>query len=154
MIRQYKTGDHVALAIVFKRSVLELGSEDYSPEQAATWAEGGSDPERWKRTCNDGRVTFVSELEGVISGFINLESDGHIDHFFILPEARGQGVARALFDALIAHAHEASMTRLYVEASEAARRFFLRQNFECLKRCELEIRGVAFHNYAMEKRLV
>jgi putative acetyltransferase len=153
LIRPYKTGDHIALADVFKRSVLELGRQDYSAEQAEVWAKRGSDPDRWKRICSDGRVTYVAELDGVVSGFINLEADGHIDHFFILSDARGQGVAQALFDALIAYADKAEMARIYVEASEAARRFFLRQEFDCLERHDLELDGVAIHNYAMEKKL-
>jgi putative acetyltransferase len=41
-----------------------------------------------------------------------------------------------------------------VEASEPARRFFLKHGFSELHRRNFEIGGVPIHNYAMEKRLV
>jgi putative acetyltransferase len=44
-------------------------------------------------------------------------------------------------------------TRLYSEASEAARRFFLKKGLVVLHRRDFEVRGVAIHNHAVEKRL-
>jgi hypothetical protein len=48
---------------------------------------------------------------------------------------------------------EARLARIYMEASEAARRFFLRRGFEVLERRDLLIGEVPIHNFAMEKRL-
>ncbi len=45
------------------------------------------------------------------------------------------------------------ISRLYVEASEPARRFFLRKNFVVLQRREFSLGEVPIHNFAMEKRL-
>jgi putative acetyltransferase len=45
------------------------------------------------------------------------------------------------------------MKRLYSEASEAARRFFLKQGFAVVSKRLFEISGVPIHNYAMEKWL-
>lgn len=65
----------------------------------------------------------------------------------------GQGVAARLVDTLEATAREAGMTRLYVEASEAARRFFLKRGYTVRARRDFAIDGVAIHNYAMERTL-
>jgi putative acetyltransferase len=40
-----------------------------------------------------------------------------------------------------------------VEASEPARRFFLKRGYAVLERRDFEIGGVPIHNYAMERRL-
>ena len=45
------------------------------------------------------------------------------------------------------------MPRLYVEASELARRLFLRKGFTVVTRRDFAVGGVMIHNYAMEKRL-
>ncbi|MGB3625975.1 MAG: hypothetical protein WA989_09105, partial [Henriciella sp.] len=44
-------------------------------------------------------------------------------------------------------------TRLYTEASEAAKSAFAKAGFDVLHRRELEVDGVAIHNWAMEKRV-
>jgi putative acetyltransferase len=45
------------------------------------------------------------------------------------------------------------MKRLYAEASEAARRFFLKKSFAVVNKRAFEISSVPIHNYAVEKRL-
>jgi putative acetyltransferase len=45
------------------------------------------------------------------------------------------------------------MKRLHAEASEAARRFFLKRGFAVVNRRAFEIAGVRIHNYAVEKWL-
>lgn len=44
-------------------------------------------------------------------------------------------------------------TRLYVEASEAARRLFERRGFTVDARNDFAIDGVAIHNYRMSKAI-
>ena len=62
-------------------------------------------------------------------------------------------MASLLYQALEAAARAREMPRLYSEASEAARRFFLKRGFVELSRRQMEIGGVAIHNFAVEKVL-
>ena len=64
-----------------------------------------------------------------------------------------RGTAAALYAVLESHARKTGLTRLYTEASEAARRFFLKRGFVVTQRRDFSLRGVMIHNYAMEKRL-
>jgi putative acetyltransferase len=52
-----------------------------------------------------------------------------------------------------AEAGARGLRRLFVEASEPARRMFERKGFTVLDRRELVRDGVALHNFAMEKGL-
>jgi putative acetyltransferase len=61
--------------------------------------------------------------------------------------------ASRLYDATEAAAHEQEIGRLFVEASEPARRLFERKGFEVLERQDLIRHSVAIHNYRMEKVL-
>jgi putative acetyltransferase len=155
-IRLYKSDDALTLAILFQRAVREVGSRDYTPAQVEAWA-GGSVEQRAENLgarLSDGRLALVTEGDdGEVLAFGDLEADGHIDFLYAAPEAVGKGVAAALYDELETAARERSIARLYSEASEAARRLFLKKGFTMLHRRDFDVRGVPIHNYAMEKRL-
>lgn len=154
MIRTYKDGDAVAMADVYERAVRAIGSKDYSPAQVDVWAGQGPNAERFATRMTDGRRCWVAtnEADRVVA-FVDLEADGHIDFLYADPAVAGRGVAAALVERLEAAAAAEGMTRLYVEASEAARRFFLKRGYAVVERRDFEVAGVPIHNYAMERRL-
>ena len=84
----------------------------------------------------------------------DLEDDGHLDFLYCAPEAAGKGNGSQIYDALERRAREKSLRKIYVEASEVARPFFERNGFTLVSRNSLSIRGVAIHNFKMEKILV
>jgi putative acetyltransferase len=152
-LRDYTRSDAEALANLFRRAVRGIGARDYSAAQVDAWA-GGVVAERLDARLGDGRTTLVAvDDDGAPLAFGDLEADGHIDFLYAAPEAAGKGVAAALYDALEAHACSRGMTRLYTEASEAARRFFLRKGFAVTARRDFSIGDAPMHNYAMEKKL-
>jgi len=153
-IRPYRDTDAGALAEVFERAVRGIGPRDYSPAQIDAWIGREPREARFRAKMADGRRCWVATDDaGRVIAFVDLESDGHIDFLFADPDVAGQGVAARLVDRLEATAREAGMTRLYVEASEAARRFFLKRGYTVQGRRDFEIGGVAIHNYAMERTL-
>jgi putative acetyltransferase len=157
-IRPYGSEDAVHLARLYQRSVRALGrasgSRDYSSRQVDAWASRGPGAERMHQLSADGRTRLVAvdDLDRPIA-FADLERDGHIDLLYCSPEMAGKGVASAIYDELEKIARERGINRLYSEASEAARRFFLKKGFTVTARRRFEISGVEIHNYAMEKPL-
>jgi putative acetyltransferase len=153
-IRAYEPPDAGVLADVFYRSVREAARADYSEAQVQVWAPTRPDPALMHRRATDGRLLLVATAAGDRPvAYIDLEADGHIDHLFCLPEAVGHGVASRLYDAIETSARQRRMTRLYVEASESARRVFLRKGFTEEKRQDLIRGGIQTHNYVMYKEL-
>jgi putative acetyltransferase len=153
-VRPYAPGDAEAMAALYQRSVRALGPSDYAPKQVEAWAGAGPSALRFAERMEDGRWAFVADrADGELLGFIDLEADGHIDFLYVAPEAKGRGVADRLLDAVEQVARSAEVQRLYSEASEAARRFFVRRGFVVLRRRDFEVGGVPIHNYAVEKRL-
>jgi putative acetyltransferase len=154
LIRAYYTSDAEALHALYVQSVLSIGPLDYSGEQVKAWASVAPTPQKIEALYSDGRATFLAvDDHGQVCGFCDLESDGHIEFLYCAPASTGQGVAFALYQALEAQARSQGLNRIYVEASEAAQRFFQRQGFMTLKRRDLQIENVPIHNFAMEKRL-
>ncbi len=109
---------------------------------------------RFHQRVSDGRDVFVAvgQDEHPI-GFIELEPTGHIDCFYCCPEHAGCGVGLALYETLETAARERGYKSLFVEASEAARRFFNKVGFNTELRREFVYNGVPLHNYLMRKWL-
>ena len=152
--RPYGPEDAAAIAKIFTRSVVEIAREDYTTEQIKVWTSRAASSEQIHARCTDGRTVLVAvdDLDRPLA-FGDLEVDGHIDHLYCAPEVVGKGVVSSLYDDLEVIARESSLDCLYTEASEAARRLFLRKGFAVTTEREREIDGVPFHNYAMEKML-
>ena len=153
-IRPSRAEDVALLAELYVRSGESIGPSGYSPEQVAAWVRAAPTPERLRALGSDGRVTRVAADDGDVPlAFGDLEADGHIHFLYCAPEAAGTGVAAALCDELEAIARARGTQRLYAEASEAARRFFLKRGFTVTGRRDIEVSGTPIHNYAVEKVL-
>jgi len=153
-LRPAAVGDADAMAQVYARAVRGLGARDYAPEQVEAWAGQGPTGDGLRRRLADGRRCWVAvDADDRVCAFVDLEADGHIDLLYAAPEAAGTGVASRLLDELERAARQDGLRRLYVEASEGARRVFLKRGYADLGRRDFTIAGVAIHNYAMELRL-
>jgi len=153
-IRAYAASDAAALAEVFRRSVTGIGPRDYSAAQVLAWASRTPSPQAINARYTDGRTALVAtdDADQPIA-FGDLEQDGHVDFMYCAPEAAGRGVASALYDQLEAAARAGGLTRIYTEASEAARRLFERKGFVVTARRDLIVAGTHIHNFAMEKQV-
>lgn len=154
-IRTYQPADAVYLTGLYQRSVLELGSRDYDAAQVAVWAKLAPSPERLQALSTDGRIRLVAAdaLDRPLA-FADLERNGHIDLFYCAPEAAGKGIGAALYLALEKKARQDGIERLYAEASERAKFFFLKQGFAVIGRRDFKVEGISIYNYAVEKSLV
>ena len=154
-IRAYRRGDGPAVAAVMFRSVREGALADYSAAQVHAWLPSEPRPEWFDQRAGDGRTFLVAaDHTGAVVGYGDLEPDGHLDHLYCLPHAIGQGVGSELYDRLEDAARQLGLPRIFVEASEAARRLFTGKGFAVIERRDFDRHGVALHNYATEKSLM
>lgn len=153
-VRPFSPQDAQALAELFHRSVHQVARRHYSQDQVEAWSPAPMDPQRHLDRAASGRLFLVAvdDADAPLA-YGDIEPNGHLDHFYAAPEAVGTGVAAALYRALEAGAVAWGLGRLFVEASETARPFFARQGFALVERNDFVHRGVAIHNYRMEKRL-
>jgi putative acetyltransferase len=153
-VRPYKPEDAPALTALFHAAVHEIARLYYSQAQVDAWAPEVPEAAQFRARAADGRTVLVAvDDDDAPLAYGDVEADGHIDHFFCRPDAAGTGVAAALYAALEAAARRRGIDLVYVEASEPARRFFLKRGFHLIERRDFEIDGVAIHNFEMEKRL-
>ncbi len=153
-IRPFQSTDAQQIEQLFKASVEQLARRFYSEAQIKAWAARGPKAESVKLRNQDGRRTLVcSNLDQEVLAYAELETDGHIDQVYARPDAAGKEIVSRLYDELESIARDMGLKTLYTEASEGARRFFLKKNFIDHGRQDFEIEGVKIHNYKMDKSL-
>ena len=153
-IRRYESSDAPAIVRVFQAAIIEIAPKDYLPTQVEAWLANAPSLEQFAAKNADGRLTLVAVNPGdQVVAFIDLEPDGHVDMLYALPAVAGTGISIRLYEQIEDHARQQQLSLLFTEASEAARRFFLRRGFVEKHRRNLAVGGVAIHNYAMEKAL-
>lgn len=152
MIRPYSVTDAAALTNLFRSSVREIASRDYTAAQIRAWAPDEIDAVQFGRRC-EAKSTWVAELEGRIAGFSDLEPDGHIDMLYVHPTFVQLGVARALLEHIEKTARINALRRLYTEASLTARPIFEVLGFRMVVPQTVTIRGEPMTSYRMEKQL-
>jgi putative acetyltransferase len=151
-IRPFRSSDAGSLARIFFAAIHEIALGHYSEEQVNAWAPSLPDSEQFVERSKDGRLLLlaVGDADEPLA-YGDLEADGHIDHLFCRPDAAGTGVTSVLYDHIEAAAADRGLTRLYVKASEPARRFFLKKGFHVVGRRDFNLSGIPIHNFAMEK---
>ena len=129
IIRPYRPGDRAAAALVFYRAVREGTAAHYSGAERAAWAPS-PDPDHDQPDKLLDQWCHVSEADGRMTGFFSMDHTGYPDMAFVIPEVMGNGTAAALYDALMARATAAGLTRFTVRAAHQSRRFLARRGWQ------------------------
>jgi putative acetyltransferase len=151
-VRRYSVADAGALTSLFRASVRDIASRDYSASQISAWAPDAIDESQFGQRC-EMKSTWLAVVEHRIAGFSDLETDGHVDMLYVHPDFQRRGVARALLGHIEELARARGLRRLYTEASVTARPAFEAMGFRTIASQSVTVRGETMTNYRMEKQL-
>lgn len=151
-IRLFKKQDTEQIAHLFYETVRAINIRDYSSEQVKSWAPKNIHFRDWEKICSD-RFTYVADNDGVITGFGELEPNGHIDCFYCHKNYQRCGVGSQIYQAIEVKALDLGVSHLITEASITAKPFFQCMGFSIVKEQKVTCRGEIFINYVMEKSL-
>ncbi|WP_085908531.1 GNAT family N-acetyltransferase [Kiloniella majae] len=152
IIRPHKPEDAATLFQLFYDTIHKVNIQDYSQEQVNAWAPENFDIKRWQERTK-GYFIFVAEDTSGISGFAELEQNGHIDCFYVHHEKQGFGIGHKLMSELEQKAHALKLDEIYAEVSITARPFFERKGFQVRQKQDVLLRGQYLTNYKMGKSL-
>ena len=151
-IRRFRPEDAAATARIFFDAVRVGAQGHYDDAQRRAWAPDVPDTAAWRARL-EAQTVRVAERDGVVVGFMTLRADGCIDLAFVAPAAMGQGVAGALYEAILAEASRLGLSRLHAEASHLARPFFARRGWTVVRPQTVTRDGVMLTNFLMETAL-
>jgi len=149
MIRVFKHGDHTAIAEIFTNAVHRIASEVYSLEQCLAWSSLEPNYDHWKRRCELKRP-FVAVTDSEISGFLELDPDGHIDCAYIHPKFKRRGIMTCLVRHAVDTCFAFNIGRVYVDASICIRPLFEKAGFKVIRENVVTINGIQLLNFKME----
>ena len=151
-LRPYLPDDAELCAAIFRASIEELASEDYTSDQCAAWAARADDVEAFARRLAEA-LTLIVLYDGEIAGFASLKGEDAIDMVYVDPAFARRGVATALVDALVRLAAARGAKALTAEVSDTARVLFERQGFRAERRNLIQLDDEWLANTTMTKRL-
>jgi len=152
-VRPYRDGDAASLCTLFFRSVREIGPAKYDAAQVAAWAHEVPDAAAWGARMRQNTTFVAVGPDDAQVGWIELESDGHVDMLYCAPEAAGRGVAAQLYAAAEAVARRRGLTQLTSAASRFAESFFRRHGWNVDEREAVTRFGVEIQRARMSKTL-
>jgi putative acetyltransferase len=141
---------------VFWRAVHAIKDSVYSEKQKEAWASTPPDYQKWKKRLAKKQpflAVWKEKEKKRVVGFIELESDGHIDCLYVDPDFQKQGAGQELYDYLERRARKQAVSKLYVEASLTAKSFFEKQGFLVTRENLVQINNEKLINFLMEKFL-
>lgn len=151
-LRPYLPADAKRCAEIFRASIEELASEDYSADQCDAWAAEAGDPAGFASRLGKS-LSLIAVIEGEAAGFASLLGADVLDLLYVDPRFARRGVGTALLDALARLAEARGAERLTSDVSDTARPLFERQGFVAQRRNLVQLNDQWLANTTMTKRL-
>jgi putative acetyltransferase len=137
---------------IFRDSIEELTSDDYTEAQQEVWASVADNVADFGKKLS-ARLTLVATMEGSPVGFASLEGKDKIDMLYVHPAATGQGVGAMLVDALEKLASSRGEVKIVVDASDSARGFFEKRGYVAQQRNTVLVGDEWLANTTLHKQL-
>lgn len=153
IVRNFHKSDTKTLIELFRETVHRVCCADYSVEQLKAWAPDFIDESAWESRFLKS-YTLVTEENGAILGFANLEQNGNIDMFYVSANAQGKGVGKMLLKHLEKHAKELKLDKVTSDVSLTAKKFFQHAGFLTDKEYVKTRNGIEFKNTLMSKSIL
>jgi putative acetyltransferase len=151
-LRPFLAEDTPFLAEIFRESITELTSDDYSEAQQEAWVASADDLAAFAKKLG-GHLTLVATMEGSVVGFASLAGRDTIDMLYVHPAAAGHGVGAMLVDALEKLAGARGAEKLKVDASDTARGFFEKRGYVAQQRNSISLGDEWLANTTLHKQL-
>ncbi|WP_028470700.1 GNAT family N-acetyltransferase [Neptunomonas japonica] len=136
------------IADLFYESVHAIDSSIYSDEQKDSWAPTPVNYSEWEKRL-DRKKPYLLVIKDEVAGFIELESDGHIDCAYVAPRFHRKGIATHLLKHVMVVAKNSGLKQLHVEASIVAEPLFEKAGFFVENENQVIRHNIVLINYSM-----
>ncbi|MXQ06659.1 GNAT family N-acetyltransferase [Alphaproteobacteria bacterium GH1-50] len=148
MIRPWTADDTEPSYAVYVDAVLNGAAGHYTEAQRRAWVPSERMEDWWQpRLAAD--IAWVSEDEDGLTGVIAMQPGGHLDLFFVVPRARGDGTATALYDRFLSEVRTRGIGCLTTHASDYLKPFLERRGWRTVEEELVDRFGVTIRRWAM-----
>jgi len=149
ILREYRARDFESVITIFRKSVHETCSHDYSAAQLNAWAPDSLDIDAWSARLNNGGVFIVEQKDSIV-GFTRVDGHGYLDLLYVHPDYQRQGIGKMLIERVISWASEHNIKQLVSDVSITARPIFELFGFKLLAKQTVERHGIFLINFRMK----
>ena len=156
VIRKARLEDKEQVNQAHVRSIKEVCSRDYSPEQIEKWSSLKYSDDIWSNTVNKD-CCYLIEKDSQIYGFchakIHNDNRGEIAGLYFTPEILGKGFGRKIFERCLAYLKQFNPEKIFIVGTKTAKGFYETMGFRTLEKKIIQIRGVDVECYHMEREI-
>lgn len=138
---------------LFRQTVLNINTQHYSLDQVKIWASAADDEQRWLQMLADQHF-LLAKNEDTILGFGTITPNGYLDLLYVHHNYQGQGIGKALIQALFDYAKTQNIGTIKSDVSITARPLFERMGFVVEREQQKLYKDIIFINYIMYYQLV
>ncbi len=151
-VRKARCGEGEAIVALHARTVREINSRDYTPQEIEVWLARKS-PEKEEARIGAGEVYVCIGDDEALLGYGSRTGD-RIAALYVAPDRQGQGVGSMLLEQLERDAIAEGIEVLELNSTLTAVGFYQYHGYEALGRTQcFEAGGQTLEAVAMQKRL-
>ncbi|MGJ5642335.1 GNAT family N-acetyltransferase [Formosa sp. S-31] len=151
-IRQATKEDLPEITALFRSTIINTCSKDYSEKQINVWASAANDTDTWIERIND-YYFIVAEQNSLIVGFAYLKKGYYLDGLFVHQDYQRQGIASALLRTIESRVMIEEFPEIRSDVSKTALPFFEAWDYTTIKKQKKSFKGMGFENYIVTKTL-
>lgn len=157
-IRRARHDDATNIIKVHRRSIRELCSKDYSPDQIAVWSGRNFQEEHWHKTMDRDFVWVISDNQNNIFGFGYLKfheiPEAEVAGLYFVPEVTGQGFGKKIFQLMLDECRNKGVYSIHLTATKTAKTFYEKVGFRQVgPQSTLKIGGKDIECFKMQQSL-
>lgn len=151
-IRQATIDDIPEITSLFRNTIININSRDYTDKQIKVWASGADDIEKWEKRINNDYF-IVAEANNQIIGFSYLTKGNYLDGLFVHKDYQRKTIASKLLRIMESRASINGFDVLKSDVSITALPFFDSHYYEVEKKQKKSFKGLVFENYIVYRDL-
>jgi N-acetylglutamate synthase-like GNAT family acetyltransferase len=133
-IRRALHADAAKIITAHQRSIREICSKDYPPEQIEAWAGRDFREDRWHQTMDKDFVWVISDLDLNVYGFGHLQirenAEAEIAGLYFAPEVIGKGFGKKLMAIILDECRNKEVKTILLTATKTAKSFYQSAGFQ------------------------
>ena len=142
VIRKTKLDEMTSVEDAHRRSIQQICSKDYSPEQIKYYSDVKYTEYRWKQSIENDlhlSVEFQGRIEGMCHAKVRENQTGCLEGLYFTPVVAGHGVGREVFELALTYFRDHDVKRIYLTGTITARGFYEKMGFKAVSYTHLTL---------------